>query len=75
MAKDAARPLAGQGSDASLKRYLEDIRKAPQLRAEDETGLFRLFRKGSAAARFPMRWTAAARFSGTRTRCRCSASA
>jgi RNA polymerase primary sigma factor len=51
MAKDTVRPLAGLGSDASLKRYLEDIRKAPQLRAEDESELFQLFRKGSRAAR------------------------
>jgi RNA polymerase primary sigma factor len=51
MAKDFPRPSAGPASDPSLKRYLEDIRKAPQLRAQDESELFRLYRKGSRAAR------------------------
>jgi RNA polymerase primary sigma factor len=51
MAKDTARPAAGLGSDASLKRYLEDIRKIPQLRADAESELFQLYRKGSRAAR------------------------
>ena len=51
MAKDTVRPAAGFGSDASLKRYLEDIRKAPQLKADEESELFHLFRKGSRAAR------------------------
>lgn len=51
MAKDIPRPSALTASDPSLKRYLEDIRKAPQLRAEAESELFRLYRKGSRAAR------------------------
>jgi RNA polymerase primary sigma factor len=51
MAKDTPRPSAGLASDPSLKRYLDDIRKAPQLRAEAEAELFRQFRKGSRAAR------------------------
>lgn len=51
MAKDAARPQAGTGSDVSLKRYLDDIRKAPPLKGDAETELFRLYRKGSSAAR------------------------
>lgn len=51
MAKDTARPQAGLGSDASLKRYLEDIRKAPPLGADAESELFHLFHKGSRAAR------------------------
>jgi RNA polymerase primary sigma factor len=51
MAKDFPRPSAGPASDPSLKRYLDDIRKAPQLRAQDESELFRLYRKGSRAAR------------------------
>ncbi len=50
-AKDLPKPAAGLAADPSLKRYLEDIRKAPQLRAESESELFRLYRKGSRAAR------------------------
>ena len=49
MAKDT--PRLGLAADASLKRYLEDIRKAPPLDADMESELFRLCRKGSRAAR------------------------
>lgn len=51
MGKESARPIAGSGSDATLKRYLEDIRKAAPLQADAELALFRLYRKGSRNAR------------------------
>ena len=55
MGKESARPIAGTGSDASLKRYLEDIRKAAPLQPGAEITLFRLYRKGSRNAPRPQK--------------------
>src|SRR5688500_15466928 len=40
-----------QTNDASMKRYMEDIRKTAPISREEEQALFRLCRKGDAAAR------------------------
>ena len=51
MGKESVRSATGLGGDMALKRYLDDIRKAQPLKADAETNLFRLFRKGSRSAR------------------------
>lgn len=49
--KEPARAMAGLSSDATLRRYLDDIRKTPPLSAQAESEMFRRFHQGNRAAR------------------------